>query len=121
MKLDFIQGLQVGGIGDGNENSFAAQHQRQHAVFLQQLLIDRADRVEVEVKRIQIQQRYPKLVGGRDGDPRRVRQFIVDQVGNQAAFFGFRLRSRFGDGFFIEDTVLHQAAGQAGQPHLFSK
>jgi hypothetical protein len=47
LEADLVERVQVGGIGDREEQALAALHQRQHAVLLQQLVADRANRVEV--------------------------------------------------------------------------
>ena len=45
LKPDLVQRVQIGRIGDGQEQPLAALHQRQHAVLLQELVAHRANRV----------------------------------------------------------------------------
>ena len=48
LELDLVDGVQVGGIGDAQEQALAAPEQRQHAVLGEQLVGDRLDGLQVD-------------------------------------------------------------------------
>ncbi len=49
LELDLVDGVQIGGIGNREEQSLAAPEQRQAAMLLQQLVLDQLDGVEVDL------------------------------------------------------------------------
>ncbi len=55
LELDLIDGVQVGRIGDAEEQAFAALEQRQHPVLGQQLVGDGADGFEIDGQRIEVE------------------------------------------------------------------
>ena len=62
LEADLVERVQVGRVGDRQEQPLAALHQRQHAVLLQQLVADRPHRVRIQRDRVQIEQRHAELV-----------------------------------------------------------
>ncbi len=91
LEANLIQGVQIGRIGNGQEQALAALHQRQYAVLLQQLVAHRANRVHIERHRIQVQQRHAKLVRGGDGDIAGRGQVGGDQMRDQTEALFLRL------------------------------
>src|SRR5688572_2755541 len=79
-ELDLVQRVEVGRVRHSNEQPLAALDERQYAVLAQQLLADQPHDLQVGLDRIEVQQRYAKLLGGADGDLARLRQVVLDQV-----------------------------------------
>ena len=48
LELDLVDRVQVGRVGDRQEQALAAPEERQHAVLGQQLVADQPDRLEVD-------------------------------------------------------------------------
>ena len=84
LELDLVDRVQVGRIGDRQEQPLAAPEQRQHAVLGEQLVADQPDGLEVEVDRVQVEQRHAEFVGGGDGDVARIGGAARDQLGDDA-------------------------------------
>ena len=72
LELDLVDGVQIGRVGDAEEQALAALEQRQHAVLGQQLVGDGAHGLEVDVEGIEIEQRYAVFGRRRDGDVARL-------------------------------------------------
>ena len=72
LEFDLIDRVQVGRIGDPDEQALAAPEQRQHTMLGQQLVGYRADGVEIDAEGIEIQHRHAILARGRDGDVARL-------------------------------------------------
>ena len=64
LEADLVQRVQIGRIGDGQEQPLAALHQRQCAVLLQELVAHGANRVHVDRHRIEIEERNAEFVRG---------------------------------------------------------
>src|SRR5262249_27348926 len=73
LELDLIDGVQVGGIRDAQEQALATAVQRQAAVLLHQLVLHQLDRIEVDVVRVEVVKRYAEFGGGGDRDVTRLR------------------------------------------------
>ena len=55
LETDIVDRLQVGRIGDAEEQALATLHQRQDAVLVDHLLVDGADAVDVQFDGVEIQ------------------------------------------------------------------
>ena len=62
LEANLVNGEQVGGIGDRQEQAFAALVQWQYTMFVQELFIDQLDDVHVGFKCVHIQQGDTKLI-----------------------------------------------------------
>ena len=114
-ELDLVQRVQVRRVGYANEQLLAALHQRQDAVLAQDLLADDADRLEVGLDGIEIEQRGAELLRRGDGDLAGTGEVVLDQVADDtdAAFPGVRQRVRHGA--FRNEPVVHESLRQALQ------
>ena len=113
LELDVVDGLQVGRIGDAEEQALAAFDQRQHAMLVDQLLVDGANDVEVDLDGVEVEQRYAEFVRRGDGDRARIGQFLVDEVGNQRHFLFLGGFGGLEELLLRDDAVLHEAPWQA--------
>ena len=68
LELDLVDGVQVGRIRDREEQALAAAEQRQHAMLREQLVRDQPDDVEIDVDRVEIEQRHAEFGRRGDGD-----------------------------------------------------
>ncbi len=118
LEADLVQGVQIGGIRDGQEQPLAALHQRQYPVLLQKLVAHRANRVRVCSDRIQIQQGHAKLVRGGNGDVAGRGQVRGDQMGHQIDALLLRLGDGVLHGLLVQQAILHQALRKAAQRHV---
>ena len=62
LELQVIDGLQIRRVGNAEKQALAAFDQRQHPVFVQELLIDFAQAVEVYLKGVEIEERHTEFV-----------------------------------------------------------
>jgi hypothetical protein len=79
-ELDLVEGVEVGGVGDGDEQTLAALDERQHAVPAQGLFADQPDDLEVGLDGIEVEQRCAELLRGGDGDLAGVGEVVLDEV-----------------------------------------
>ena len=115
LKFDLVDRVQIGRIGDREKQALAAAEDRQDAVLGEQLVADQADRLEVEVDRVQVEQRHAELVRGRDGDVARVGGAARDELRDDAGLALARGVHRLEHGRFLDDPVLHEALRQAAE------
>src|SRR5690606_10894572 len=105
-------------VSDRNVQAFAALQDRQDAVLAEQLLVDELDYVEIDVDRIEVEQRHAELVGSCNCDLPGVAEPVGDEVRDQQRAFAVD-RLETGDKVFLRnDPVLNQAARQAGERTL---
>ena len=83
LELDVVDGLQVGRVSDAKEQSLAALDQRQYAVLVEQFLVHRPNYVQIDFDRVEIQKRHAEFVRGSNSDRARIRQILIDQIGDQ--------------------------------------
>ena len=116
LELDLIDGVQIGGIRDAEEQALAAAIQRQAAMLLEKFVLDELDGVQVDVVRVEVVQRNAEFGGRGDGDVARLGGAGGDELGDEAglAVFG-RLQGREHGGFF-DHAILHEALRQAAEP-----
>ena len=108
LELDLIDRMQVGRVGDRQEQALASLEERQDPMFRQQLVTDQTNRVEIEVDRIQIEERHTEFVGSRDGDVTRRRRTAGDQLSDDRGLaLACRVQRLVHRGLF-HDAVLHQ-------------
>ena len=117
LEADLVQRVQIGGIGDRQEQPLAALHQRQHAVLLHELLADGAHGVGIYRDRIQIEERHAELVRGRDGDVARTREVRGHQIGHQIEVPFLRLGDGILHGRLIEEAVLDEPLREPAEGH----
>jgi hypothetical protein len=116
LEFDFVDGVQVGGIRDAEEQALAAAIQRQAAVLLQQLVLHQLDDVEIDLVRVQVIQRHAEFGGSRDSDVARLGGAGGNELGDEAGFAVFgRLQCREHRGFF-DHAILDQTLRQAAEP-----
>ncbi len=77
--------MQVGGVGDRQEQALAAAEYGQDPVLGQQLVVDQPDGLGVEVAGVQIEQRHAELAGGGNGDVAGVGGTTPHQLRDDAA------------------------------------
>ena len=82
-------------------------------MLVDQLLVDRANDVDVDLSRVEIQQRHTELMRSSDGDGAGVRQVLVDEVRHERQFRLFRSIGRLEELLFRDQPVLDQPPGQA--------
>jgi hypothetical protein len=68
LELDLVERLQVGGVGDGDEQPHAAPHQRQRTVLADQRFLDQVFGDRLDVERGQVEQGHAELFRGADRD-----------------------------------------------------
>ena len=111
LELDLVDGVQIGRVGDTQEQALAALEQRQHAVLGQQLVGYGAHRFQVDAQRIQVEQRHAVFGRRGNGNVARLDGAARDQLRHEAGFlFGGGLQRSMHAGF-IDDAVLHQPLG----------
>ena len=105
-ELDLVQRVQVGRVGDAEEQPLAALDQRQDAVLAQQLVADDAGRSRGRLDGVEVEQRGAELLGRGDGDFAGVGDVVLDEVADDpdAALLGGRNRVHHG-------AVAHQPVG----------
>src|SRR5690606_28292666 len=84
LELDLVDRLQVRGIADRDVEPLAALQDRQHAVLREELVVDEADDVEIDLDRVEVEQRHAELVRGRDRDLPRVAELVRDEIRDEA-------------------------------------
>ena len=114
-ELDLVDGVQVGRVGDRQEQPLAAPEQRQDAMLGQQLVADQPDGLDVEVDRVQVEQRHAELVGGGDGDVAGIGGAAGDQLRDDADLALAGGVDRLQHGRLFDNAVLHQALRQAAE------
>ncbi len=72
LEFDLVDGVQVGRVRHREEQALAAPEQRQAAMLLQQLVLDQLDGLEVDVVRVEVEQRHAEFGRGGDGDVARL-------------------------------------------------
>ncbi len=87
-------------------------------MFVDELLIDCPDDVEVDLDRLEVQQRHTEFVRGGDGDCAGVCEFCPHQVRNQRQPFRLRRFGRIQELLLGNNAVLNQPPGQAGEVGL---
>ena len=107
--------MQVGRIGDRQEQALAALHQRQGTVLLQQLFADRTYRIGVRSDGVQIEQRYAELVGGGNGDVAGRGEVCSHQMGDQVDALLLGLGNSVLHGLLVQQAILHQALREAAE------
>ena len=115
VELDLVERLQVRRIGDGDEETHAALHERQRVVLADQLLLDDVLWNRLEIEGCEVEERYAEFLrsGGRDGAC--LGEVVVDEVGDErdaglARVLGRPLR-RVG----VEHAVLHEPPRESGE------
>ena len=93
----------------------AAFDERQDAVVVEQLLIDRSNDVKIDLDRVEVQQRHAKLMGCGSSDATGVRQVLINEVGNQRQLLFFCEIDRLKELFLGDQSVLHKPSWQAGK------
>ena len=61
-EANVIDCLKIGRVRNTQEHPLAALDERQHAVLGDQVLVDRANHVDVNVDRVEVEQRYAEFV-----------------------------------------------------------
>ena len=120
LELDLVDGVQIGGIRDAEEQALAAAIQRQAAMLLQQLVLDQLDDVEVDVVRVEVVQRHAEFGGGGDRDVARLGGAGGDELGDEAGLAVFGRLQRGEHGGFFDHAVLHEALRQAAEPRAIA-
>jgi hypothetical protein len=115
VEFDLVDGMQVGRIGDAEEQPLAALEQRQHPVLGQQLVRDGPDRIEVDAHGIDIEQWYSVLDRRRNRDVARFGGATGDQLCHEAGFLLRRCLQRSMHARFVDHAVLNQALRQAAE------
>ena len=114
-ELDLVDRVEVGRIGDREEQPLAALHQRQHAVLADDLLADQPQDLEIGLQRVEVEQRGAELQRRGNGDLAGVGQVVLDEVRDDAdaplACHGDRIQHRG----VADQAVRDQALGQALQ------
>ena len=77
------------GIGHAEEQAFAAPEQRQAAMLLQQLVLNQLDGVQVDVVRVEVEQRNAEFGRSGDGDVTRLGGAGGDELGDEAGLRSF--------------------------------
>ncbi len=101
--------MEIGRVADGDVEALASLQQRQHAMFGEKLLVDETNHVEVELDRIEIEQRHAELVGGGHSDLAGVAELLRHEVRDEARAFAAYLLERRQEALFGDDAVLNQA------------
>ena len=112
-ELDFVQGLEVGGIRDADEYPVTAFEQRQRTVFLDQILADDLGYVRIDLQHIDIDDGYAKFVRSRMGDDFTFPKAIFDQEFYEGNFVAECVLKRLACRFFFEEPVRDELARQA--------
>src|SRR6185437_2092060 len=115
LELDFVDRVQVGRVGDRQEQTFAAAEQRQYTVLGQQLVVDQAYCVQVQGNGIQIEQRYPEFVRGGHGDIAGLCGAAGDQLRDYAHLALTGDVQCLQHDRFLDDPVLYEPLRQATQ------
>ena len=115
LELDLVQRVQIGRIRNGDEQALAAPDQWQQAVLGEQFVGDELDGIDVQVDRIEVQQRYAKLLRRGDGDLARVRQVVRDQVRHQVVVRFLRAAHGLHHRLLVDEAILDEAQRQALQ------
>ena len=115
LELDLVDRVQVGRIGDPQEQALAALEQRQHAVLGEQLVGDRLDGLEVHAQRRQVKQRHAVFGGSRVGDVAGGGGAGGDQLGDKAGALLFGGGERLVHAGLVDHAILNQALRQAAQ------
>ena len=115
LESNLVQSMQIGRIGDGQEEALTALHQRQYAVLRKKLFAHRTNRVHIKCHRIQVQQWHTKLVRGGNGDIAGRGQIGGDQMGDQTEALLLRLGNGILHGRFVQQAILDQALRKAAQ------
>ena len=82
-------------------------------MLFDQLLVDGADHIHVDVNGVEIEERHAEFMGRGDGDCAGIGKVFIDQVSderNLVLLDGFESVREFVLG---DDTVLHEAARQS--------
>ena len=114
-ELDLIDGVQVGRVRNREEQALAAPEQRQHAMLGEELVADQAYGIEVEVDRVQIEQRHAELVGGRERDIAGVGGPAGHQLRDDAGLALAGGVHRIQHGRLFDNAVLDQPLRQAAE------
>jgi hypothetical protein len=112
--------MQVRRIGDADEQPLAALDQRQHAMFLQQLVRDELDDLQIDLDRIEVQERHAEFLRCRNRNVARVREARLDEMRDEIGLRFLRVCNGLQHGCLVQEPVLDQAQGQAleGKPLL---
>ncbi len=120
LELDLVDGVQIGGIRDTEEQTLAAAIQRQAAMLLQQLVLDQLDDVEVDVVRVEVVQRHAEFGGRGDRDVARLGGAGGDELRDEAGLAIFGRLQRGEHGRFFDHAVLHEPLRQAAEPRAIA-
>ena len=115
VKLDLVQALVIGRVGDGEEKAFAAAVQRQRIVCANQLFIDQVGRQKLRIDDFEVEQGYAVLGRRGLGDLHRTGQPLGNQVADQRLFGFGDVFDCLGSNFLIEYTVVDQTSGKTAQ------
>ncbi len=117
-KLDLVDRMQIGGVRDRQEQALAAPQERQDPVLEQQLVADELDRLQVELDRVQVQERYAEFVGGGDRDFACAGGTAGDELGDDAdpSFLGSRHGLHHGG--LVHKAILDEPLRQTAQAGL---
>ena len=107
--------MQVGRIGDRQEQALAALEQRQHAMLGQQLVGDQPDGVGIEVIGVQVEQRHAELVGGGDGDVAGIGGAALTSWVTKLVLRSVAAFSASSMAGLFDHAVLHQPLRQAAE------
>ena len=118
IKLDLIQCLNVGRVGDRNEQPVPTLIERQGVVFSYQFFIYDLIGHHLRHKGVEIQNRNAELHRSGEGEPSAVRQVVLYQVGNEwDAVVGCLKKGIFRSGF-INKPVVDETSRQACKRYI---
>ena len=83
MEPDLVQRLDVGRIGNRDEEAIAAFVERERMVAPDDVFLDELDDVGIDVDRADVDQRHAEFHAGGMGDVATMDQLVLDQAGDQ--------------------------------------
>ena len=115
MKFDFVQGRQVGGVGNRDEQAVAPAENRQRLMPGDQFGSDQVSGHGVPAECADVKQGYSELLGHQPRQFLAVYQLLINQVFDQRGFPAVGLLQRRPGKVRSDQFAGHQAAREAAQ------
>ena len=119
MKFDFVQRLKIGWVGDCDKQTYAATNEGQCIVAFDQGVVNQILRYRIEIQRRQIDQWHPEFFGCGRRDQARLRQSVLDKIGDERRALLAGFVAGFDGGVGVENTLFYEASRQATERNRF--
>ncbi len=116
LELDFVDGVQVGGVGHAQEQALAAAEHGQHTVLGQQLVRNQPGDFEVNRQGVEVEERYAEFARGCLSDGARLGDTGTYSWVTKWDFLFLGGGEGRNSVFLADDSVLDEPLRQAGEP-----